>query len=95
MWRGIGVNVRIGIFALLAAAFFAGCPDPVSPPDGTATGTHVLMVGIAGESPVRARTALPAVPVSAKYDISVTSGGSSLGSSTVPKGSGGHTSFNP
>jgi hypothetical protein len=86
----IGLNVRIGVFALLAAAFFAGCLDLVSTPQGAspdvpATGAYTLVVGIAGESPAQARTALPGVPESEKYTISV--GGK--GSANVPKGGGG------
>jgi hypothetical protein len=82
-----GLNGRSRIFGLLVlftAVFCAGCFDPVSPSQGTVTGSNVLVVQIAGEF-MASRTALPSAPVSAQYTIGI----SGKGGSTLPKGTGG------
>jgi hypothetical protein len=72
------------IFSLLvsfAAVFFAGCPEVLSPPVTPATGSHALVVRIAGNPSAQDRTALPSVPDIAayKYNISVIRGTATLG----------------
>jgi hypothetical protein len=71
--------VIFGVFVSFAAVLFAGCLDVLSPPKTAPGGDTVLVVQIAGESPV-GRTALPSeAPAAAKYNISVTRSGISLG----------------
>ncbi|MDR2094607.1 MAG: cadherin-like beta sandwich domain-containing protein [Treponema sp.] len=59
------------LISLFPAFFFAGCPNPLSPPAEPVAGANTLMVQIGGESPA-SRTALPSdAPVSATYNIRV------------------------
>jgi hypothetical protein len=78
------------LFAVFTAFFFAGCDNPVLPPY-VPMGSNVLAVRIAGGSAAQARTALPSTPVAATYNISVSRGGTSLGSLTgVSAGAGSY-----
>jgi hypothetical protein len=78
------------IFSLLvslAAIFFAGCPAVLSPLETpAAAGPNVLVVQIAGEA--AARTALPSMPATPTYNISVTRSGTELGGAEGVPGPG-------
>ncbi|MDR2094609.1 MAG: cadherin-like beta sandwich domain-containing protein [Treponema sp.] len=79
---GLNHAVMCLIFVLLClfpAFFFAGCPNPLSPPAEPVAGANTLIVQIGGESPA-SRTALPSpLPNLVSYNISVTRLGTILG----------------